>query len=328
MRKKVLRAAGYLLTVLLFLTGILVYGYPLLGGYIVDKNMTSALEDFYYFKELAATQGSSAPARTEKASDNTNDGVKLDELYEDMQKYNENIAGNGQSGLEDAWSYEQSGIDLSGYGLYDTTVGAVRIPELEVELPLYLGASESNMSRGAVQLGQTSMPIGGTDTNCVIAAHRGYSGSSFFREIERLETGDEIYLDNFWETLTYRVTGIAVISPEEIDRILIQEGKDMVTLITCHPYTRNYQRYVVYCERVQEEGEQERTDGEMETESAGNANSTAEKGSDSELLIKLEKGLYVVVPVFLAVLAVCLFRRLKKQKKQTQQSMQRRCKEG
>ena len=31
---------------------------------------------------------------------------------------------------------------------------------------------------------------------------------------------------------------------------VIVEGKDMVTLVTCHPYPHNYQRYLVYCERV------------------------------------------------------------------------------
>lgn len=38
---------------------------------------------------------------------------------------------------------------------------------------------------------------------------------------------------------------------EETEEVLIQEGRDLVTLITCHPYRHNYQRYVVYCERVE-----------------------------------------------------------------------------
>lgn len=50
--------------------------------------------------------------------------------------------------------------------------------------------------------------------------------------------------------MTYKVERIEVISPDEIDKIRIQEGKDMVTLVTCHPYPHNYQRYLVYCERV------------------------------------------------------------------------------
>ena len=71
-----------------------------------------------------------------------------------------------------------------------------------------------------------------------------------FRDIEALEVGDKIYIENFREKLTYQVTEIRIIEPTDIDQLLIQEGKDMVTLVTCHPYGYNYQRYVVFCERV------------------------------------------------------------------------------
>ncbi len=57
----------------------------------------------------------------------------------------------------------------------------------ELHGPLYLGATSDQMSLGAVQLTQTSMPIGGTDTNCVIAAHRGAWSSAMFRDIEDLD---------------------------------------------------------------------------------------------------------------------------------------------
>ncbi len=104
--------------------------------------------------------------------------------------------------------------------------------------------------KGAAQLTETSMPIGGNNTNMAVVAHRGYSYAKMFREIEKLKIGDEIFITNFWETMTYKVERIEVISPDEIDKIRIQEGKDMVTLVTCHPYPHNYQRYLVYCERV------------------------------------------------------------------------------
>ena len=110
--------------------------------------------------------------------------------------------------------------------------------------------NEENMSKGAAQLTETSMPIGGNNTNMAVVAHRGYSYAKMFREIEKLKIGDEIFITNFWETMTYKVERIEVISPDEIDKIRIQEGKDMVTLVTCHPYPHNYQRYLVYCERV------------------------------------------------------------------------------
>ena len=95
------------------------------------------------------------------------------------------------------------------------------------------------------------MPIGGSNTNCVLAGHRGWYGALFFRHIELLEIGDEITIRNLWDTLTYQVVEIQVIEPNEIEEILVQPGRDLVTLLTCHPYgSGGRYRYVVFCERM------------------------------------------------------------------------------
>jgi sortase A len=120
---------------------------------------------------------------------------------------------------------------------------------MDIKLPIYLGASEENMKKGAVHLTETSLPIGGKNTNCVIAAHRGFSGAPMFREIEKLKKGDKIYITNFWYKMTYQVVDIEIINPDDVEKVLIQKGRDLVTLSTCHPYRYNYQRYIVYCER-------------------------------------------------------------------------------
>ena len=99
-------------------------------------------------------------------------------------------------------------------------------------------------------MGQTSLPLGKRDSNCVIAAHRGYQGIPYFRDIEELKTGDLVIIRNPWERLRYKVTKIKVIDPYDTDKILIQKGKDMITLLTCHPYRGHGKyRYLVYCER-------------------------------------------------------------------------------
>jgi len=121
---------------------------------------------------------------------------------------------------------------------------------MDLKLPLYLGATEENMRRGSVQLTETSLPIGGNNANCVIAGHRGYHGAAMFRDIEKLQLGDEIYITNPWDKLTYRVYELDIIDPTDTHKVMIQEGRDLVTLITCHPYRQNYQRYIVYAERV------------------------------------------------------------------------------
>lgn len=173
--------------------------------------------------------------------------VDLDRLYQQMKSYNERLYENGQSGLKDAWSYEQSSFALEEWGLKDNIFGYLQIPAMNVTIPIYLGASEENMKLGAVHLSQTSLPIGGANTNSVIAAHRGYYRSAMFRDIDKLKLNDPVYVTNPWQTRRYRVTKIKIIKPTDINEILIEKGKDMLTLITCHPFFVNDHRYVVYC---------------------------------------------------------------------------------
>ena len=55
---------------------------------------------------------------------------------------------------------------------------------------------------------------------------------------------------NPWETLGYTVSDIRIIEPNDIDQILIQEGRELLTLMSCHPYASGGRyRYLVICER-------------------------------------------------------------------------------
>jgi len=174
-------------------------------------------------------------------------------LYELMVRYNMELYASGQSGLTDAFSYQQVDFSLIRFGFDEEMIGYLSIPKMNIELPIYLGADRENLAKGAAHLAQTSLPVGGINTNTVIAAHRGMKTAAMFRDIEELEIGDEVTITNFCETLRYRVAEINIINPTNIEAILIQPGRDLVTLITCHPYRHNYQRYVVYCERVTDE---------------------------------------------------------------------------
>lgn len=128
--------------------------------------------------------------------------------------------------------------------------GVISIPSLELELPLFLGAAYQHMADGAAHLSQTSLPIGGNNTNCVIAGHRGWGGAAYFRYITELQPGDEVIITNLWGEMTYTVIDTQIIAPNDVEQILIQEDRDMITLLTCHPYASGgKQRYLVYCER-------------------------------------------------------------------------------
>ncbi len=178
-------------------------------------------------------------------------------LYEKMLAYNQNLYTSGQSDLVDAFSYEDASFNLKEFGFEEEMIGYISIPKLNLALPIYLGASKTNLRNGATHLSQTSLPIGGENTNAVIAAHRAMSTADMFRYINLLEPGDVIIITNFKETLTYTVTECVIIEPHEIDRVLIRPGKDMITLISCHPYGSDVARYVVYAERSEPVAEKE-----------------------------------------------------------------------
>ena len=279
----------YIMAAVLFLAGILFVFYPLGRSVYSDYENKQIIKAFQNQKNTAAEQ-------SEKANDKKSYG----ELLEQMEAYNQQIYDTNQEGLKDAWSYQQNTFELSSFGLSDDMIGYISIGAMEIELPLYIGASEENMSQGAAVLGQTSMPIGGKNSNCGIAAHRGWKGTPMFREIEALKPGDEVVVTNLWESLKYKVVKTIVIDPTDIDAVKIIADADMLTLITCHPYTKNYQRYVVYCSRDTEEL---LSDQEIPYE--------GEAYTSSENEIQLEKQINRDIMIF-AVLLVLLVLFIKK----------------
>lgn len=208
-----------------------------------------------------ASDNPEADLTNEEDNDDSEDEARpYQKLYDEMLKYNQNLANNGQN-IVDAWSYEQQPFDLSQMDIDedDPVIGYIEIPDMKIRLPLMLGASKRNLERGAAVLSETSMPIGGDNTNCVIAGHRGWEGSAYFQYIENMKKGSKVYITNPWETLVYECTSTQVIYPDNVKSILIQPGKDMVTLFSCHPYVLGGgpYRYLVFCERVDTQKRQE-----------------------------------------------------------------------
>ena len=173
------------------------------------------------------------------------------ELRAAMGAYNQAIYENGQKGLKDSHSYTEELLALESYGITDGIVGVISVPSVGVSMPLFLGASTDNLAKGFAQLSYTSMPIGGENTACVAAAHRGWDSGKYFRDAEDVQIGDTVELQNLWETLTYRVTEIRIIDPDDSDAILIQDGRDLLILFTCTPYGLPIHRLLIICERVQ-----------------------------------------------------------------------------
>ena len=263
---------------ILYLAGVVVFAVPDLR-YLA--NLAGNLHVYEEFRENSQSASQTEDTASGEPGD-VEDRERFARLYEQMKSYNQEIFENHQMNLNDPWAYEQSGFDLSEYGIENGAAAVIEIPRMDVGLPVYLGATEENMARGAVQLGQTSMPVGGENTNCVIAAHRGYKGIPMFREIEKLRPGDQVMIHSFWETLTYEVSEIEIIDPSDIDKVLIRPGEDMVTLLTCHPYPQNTRRYAVFCTRAEGEKETAGEDADETAEVTGEgADETAEAAVDA-----------------------------------------------
>ena len=250
MRKLELRGAVITLMLLMFLAGLASVLYPYVWGAAVDISIANTAKDF--LSRLEDGPDKDIPTVIVPSTE-PEESRPYPELWESMTAYNQRIYADGQSTLSEAGAYQAAVFSLTDYGLPDETFGVISIPKLDLEMPLYLGATDENMAKGAAVLSGTSIPIGVSNTNAVIAGHRGWGGAAYFRYITELSIGDEVVITNLWEHLRYRVVGTKIIEPHEIENILIQPGRDMVTLLTCHPYASGgTQRYLVYCQRVLE----------------------------------------------------------------------------
>ena len=226
-----MRKIALVLVVLLAVAGICVMLWPVFTRHKLQADTDAAVQSF--LEERKPEQ-------------------QYPELLAALQEYNRQLYAEKQSSLVDLEACEESAADLIAYGIEDEIIGVLEIPAMELTMPVYLGASDAHLAAGAAVLGNTSAPIGGDNTNCVIAGHRGWRGADYFRHIDHLQVGDTVKLTNLWETLTYTVADIRIMQPHEVDKIKIQQGRDLLTLLTCHPYASGgRQRYVVYCERTE-----------------------------------------------------------------------------
>lgn len=243
--RKISRHTLTMISAVLVLVGIVMYAYPIIANLISQQYTDLTIKSFKETVQSMKQVQKVTPENTLKV-----EGAPLDELLRRVKAYNKNLFDEGQKDLVDPFSYQVSSFDLSDYGISDNLFGYIEIPKLSVKLGIYLGATSSNMTKGAVHLTQTSLPIGGVNTNAVIAAHRGTRYQDMFLHIDKLAIGDKVTITNAWGTLTYGVSSTAIIAPNEVNKVLIQTGRDMVTLISCNPYGKSTQRYVVYCDRM------------------------------------------------------------------------------
>ena len=156
----------------------------------------------------------------------------------------------------DPWA-DETDHDDPGYQAYlqqlDLTpvMARIRVPSVQLDLPVYHGTDEQTLAHGAGHLYGTSLPIGGQGNHAVITGHTGITTATLFDNLIDVTDGDLMAVDVLGETLVYRVTQIQTVLPHELEALRPVADRDLLTLITCTPYGVNTHRLLVTGERVE-----------------------------------------------------------------------------
>ena len=142
-------------------------------------------------------------------------------------------------------------LNVAGNGI----MGYIEIPSIHSFLAVYHGTSDSVLQIAVGHLDWSSLPTGGENTHCVLSGHRGLPSARLFTDLDQLREGDVFMLHILDETLTYEVDQILIVLPNEVNDLVIEEGKDLCTLVTCTPYGVNSHRLLVRGHRIENAAE-------------------------------------------------------------------------
>ena len=142
-------------------------------------------------------------------------------------------------------------LNLAGDGM----MGYVEIPKIDIKIPIFHTVTTETLEKAAGHLEGSSLPVGGESTHAVISAHRGLPSATLFTDLDKLEEGDHFLISVLDDTLCYEVDQISVVEPTETEALAVEEGEDLVTLLTCTPYGVNSHRLLVRGHRVAYEPE-------------------------------------------------------------------------
>ena len=226
------------------------------------------------------------------------DKEEYDHIWQEAYEYNTSLIARSNNYLlsdEQKETYTQL-LNLDGHGL----MGYMEIPSIGTELAVYHGTEEAVLSVAVGHLEWTSLPVGGANTHTVFSGHRGLPSARLFTDLDKVAVGDYFLLHILDETLTYEVDQIRIVLPEETEDLLIQEGKDLCTLVTCTPYGINTHRLLVRGHR---------TDN---LEQAQDVRVTA----DAVIVEKLVVAPFVLVPILLLMLLWLLIPKRKRKKEE------------
>ncbi len=177
------------------------------------------------------------------------DDNRYEEILSAAREYNQSLLSrDGSFSLDDEMreQYDQV-LNVSGNGI----MGYIEIPTIKLSLPIYHGTDDSVLQIAVGHLEWSSLPVGGESTHCVLSGHRGLPSAKLFTNLDQLVEGDTFVIRVLDEVLTYEVDKILIVEPNEVDSLVIEEGQDLCTLVTCTPYGVNSHRLLVRGHRVE-----------------------------------------------------------------------------
>ena len=195
----------------------------------------------------------------EKISSMSDDEYK--DILEKVNKYNKELRLKGKATVTDKEyapdKYYESQLNLNGNGM----MGYIEIPCIGVSEPIYHYSTDETLMKGIGHIHGSSLPVGGDSTYTILTGHRGLPNQKFFSDLDQVHVGDKFYIHVLNETLAYQVYNIKTIEPHDVEMLKIQDGKDLITLVTCTPYGVNTHRLLVMGERIEFNTEENVSDG-------------------------------------------------------------------
>jgi len=110
-----------------------------------------------------------------------------------------------------------------------TPVAILHVPDVGIEVPVFVGTEEWAITRGAGWIDWTAPP--GGPGNAGIASHR----DGFFRPLKDVEVGDSLVLETPRGSIDYRIVSLQIVEPSDVS-VLDPTEESTVTLVTCYPF--------------------------------------------------------------------------------------------
>lgn len=169
------------------------------------------------------------------------------DIYEKMifeaQEYNKSLVGknllSNNENIENTNYKKILSIENTG------VIGYLKIPKINVKLPIYHGTDASILQIGVGHLEGSSFPVPGETVHTVLSGHTGLPSSKLLTDLVELEVGDTFSIVILNQIYTYEVDQILVVEPDQTDALELIDGKQYATILTCTPYGVNSHRLLV-----------------------------------------------------------------------------------